>query len=143
MTKTGIPVFKSLEYMEQTPLGSSEWIKLYSYFFDKTLAADSIVNNISSNYNLIKEEVSHLKERPKILTDLRYNNVWYLPGNKSFVSNLYRAAGAELAINDNMSTCSISLSSEEVLVTAGDAELCLVIYSGDNEFTFSAFTDYY
>ena len=136
LSKTGIPIIQCVDYMEQYPLGNSEWIKLYGLLFDKTSIADSIFNSLSFNYNKLKDIASQYEYKPRLLTERRYNNVWYLPGNNSFAANLYRDAGAELAINDNNLTGSLSLSTEEVLDKAGDADIWLIKYYGEKEMTY-------
>ena len=137
LAKTGIPLFQCAEYMEPTPLGCSEWIRLQALFFNELEKADSVFSEIEKSYNDLKYLASQSSFKPRLLTETKYNNVWYMPGNNSFAAALYKDAGAELAINDNSSSGSIALAAEEVLERAYDADIWLIKYYNASPLTYN------
>ena len=141
LAKTGIPIIQCAEYMEQVPLGSSEWIRLHSLFLDKETLADSLFNVIEESYATIKNIALTSTSKPRLLTDMRYNNIWYTPACKSFMATLYKDAGAELALNNNNSTGSMALSVEEVLDKAQDADIWLIKYYNSEYLSYSDIKD--
>jgi iron complex transport system substrate-binding protein len=127
--KTHIPLIETPDYMESTPLGRAEWIKFYAVFLGKEEMADSLFSEIERQYNKIKEKTSHTSVRPTVFNDVRYGNVWYVPGGKSYMANLMKDAGASYLWEDNPATGSIPLSYEMVLEKAETAQFWLIKYN--------------
>jgi len=136
--KTGIPIIETPDYMESTPLGRLEWIRFCSLFIGKEQVADSIFYDVEEKYNNIKEIVGKAENRPTVLTDLKYGNVWYAPGGKSFIANLLYDAGAKFVISDDDKTGSVPLSFETVLDRGGEADFWLIKYNQPVSLTYKA-----
>ncbi len=98
--KTGIPILEVPDYMESTPLGRAEWIRLYSLFVGKEALADSLFSATKQRYNEVKNAVS-ISNHPTVFTDLKYGNIWYTPGGESYISNLLKDAGAAYIWSDD------------------------------------------
>jgi len=134
--KTGIPIIEVPDYMESTPLGRAEWIKFYSLFIGKEKMADSLFVSIEKEYNGLKEKMSGVDFRPKVFTDLKYGNSWYIAGGKSFIGNLLKDAGADYVWKDDKSAGATPLAFETVLDKAGEADIWLIKYNQPNDFTY-------
>ncbi|MFC2138119.1 ABC transporter substrate-binding protein [Bacteroidota bacterium] len=96
----GIPVFYIAEYLEQDPLGKSEWIKVVAEFFNKTQEADSIFNIIENEYLNIKTIISEIEYKPNVLTGLPWKGTWFITGGKSHLANLIHDAGGQYLWRD-------------------------------------------
>jgi iron complex transport system substrate-binding protein len=121
----GIPLLITLDHLEETPLARSEWIKCISLFVDKRNKADSIFNAIEKNYDELKKLASGAKEHPKVFSEIKYGEIWYEPGGKSFAATLMKDAGADYIWKSDGHSGSLHLSFEEVLRQAGDADFWL------------------
>jgi iron complex transport system substrate-binding protein len=127
--KTKIPLVETPDYMESTPLGRAEWLKFYAVFLGKETAADSLFSEIERRYNGIKETVAAAPSHPTVFNDVKYGNVWYVPGGKSYMANLMKDAGATYLWNNNSATGSVPLSYEAVLDKAENAQFWIVKYN--------------
>jgi iron complex transport system substrate-binding protein len=121
----GIPLLITLDHLEETPLARAEWIKCISLFVNKRKKADSIFNAIEKNYNELKRLASEAKEHPKVFSEIKYGEIWYVPGGKSFAATLMKDAGADYIWKADEHSGSLQLSFEEVLRQAGSADFWL------------------
>lgn len=129
--KYGIPILKFTDQMETSPLGRSEWIKFLGRLTGNDQKADSIFSVAKSNYLNLKHKVSKSSKRPTVLTENMYQGVWYVPGGKSYQAALIEDAGGDYIWKDNNSPGSLSLSYEEVLDKAQNADIWLLKVYGE------------
>ncbi|NJM20007.1 MAG: ABC transporter substrate-binding protein [Richelia sp. RM2_1_2] len=124
LLEAGLKVAINAEYMENTPLGRSEWLKFTALFFNKEDIAEKIFSKISKNYQEIAEAAKAIKKYPKVFTGFNFKGTWYAPGCKSYVAQYLADAGAELLCVDNLDG-SIPLSFEDVFERAATADYWL------------------
>ncbi len=136
--KIGVPLLEATEYLENTPLGRAEWVRLFGLFCGREAAADSLFRQIVSRYEAIRTLAADVAEHPSVLSEVPYPPVWYVPGGKSFMANLYRDAGAVHPWSDNASTGSLTLSVEAVLERGVDADIWIVKYNRPQDMTYGA-----
>lgn len=136
--KTGIPIIEIPDYMESTPLGRAEWIRLYSLFIGKEQMGDSIFQSIEKQYNKLKSQIASSNKKPSVFTDLKYGNTWYIAGGESFIGNLLKDAGAHYIWADDKSTGANPFSFETVLDKAGEADIWLIKYNQAQNMTFES-----
>lgn len=134
--KTGIPILETIDYTESHPLGRAEWIRFYSLFIGKEQLADSLFAITENNYNNVKETVSKATNRPSVVTDIRYQGKWNMPGGKSFMSNMLADAGASYPWADNSSTTYMPLAFESVLDKAGETDFWIIKYNWPEDMTY-------
>lgn len=120
------PVIHLVDQAEELPLARAEWIRLFGLLTGKEAKADSIYRAVSSSYINLKKESSELPTHPSVLTDNMYQGVWYVPGGKSYQARILADAGADYPWKDNESVGSLSLSYEEILAKAGNADVWLI-----------------
>jgi iron complex transport system substrate-binding protein len=113
--KTGIPVVYNADWTEASPLGKAEWIKFFGAFFNRQTEADSIFNEIESQYNSVKKIASESAERPTVLSGAMYKDVWYLPQGNSWAAQFIEDANGDYLWSDSEGTGSLSLNLESVL----------------------------
>ncbi len=122
-----IPFVTLVDHLENHPLGRAEWIKFIACFFEKDHLADSLFNVTESNYKSLKLFANKSKNKPKVLTEHKINDAWYVPGGKSFMSALLADANATYYWEQDTHTGSLPLSFEEVYSKASDADYWLNI----------------
>lgn len=86
LDKLRIPVIETADYMETSPLGRAEWIKLYGLLLGSS-KADSLFSAIEKEYLQLKAEAAKLPLGLSILTERKTGNVWYVPGGKSTMAS--------------------------------------------------------
>ncbi|CAN5420389.1 ABC transporter substrate-binding protein [soil metagenome] len=129
INKMGIPVVLNADYLEQSSLGRSEWIKFASLFYNKEKEADSIFNSIRHNYDSLKLLAKEAPISPKVFSGIVYGDIWFMPGGQSWAAELLADANADFLWKENNSKGSIELSFENVYAKASDADFWIGVAS--------------
>ncbi len=124
-----IPVVINAEYLEKHPLGRAEWIKFMALFFDKEKEADSVFNEIESNYSKTKQLVENSPTQPTVLSGIVYGEGWFMPGGKNYATHLLTDAGANYLWKATDTNGFLELSFESVYEKAKDADLWIGVGS--------------
>lgn len=112
LQRTGLNVVINADFLENTPLGKAEWLKVVGLLCDKTHQADSIFNAIELKYRQLADKVRNKSHRPTAFPNVPYGNTWYMPGGNSFMANLLKDAGANYPWQDELKTGSLPISFE-------------------------------
>lgn len=126
LTNLKVPIIECADYMENTPLGRAEWIKFFGELYGKTDVADSIYDATADSYNKLKAKVAKAVKKPKVLTEMLYSGVWYVPGGDSYMARILEDAGAVYPWSSDKSSGSLSLDYAQVLEKAGDADFWFI-----------------
>ena len=127
----GIPIIECADYMESTPLGRAEWIKLFGVLYDKSAEADSIFHTVTQKYNEIYQAASNFENRPMVLTEKMSGGYWFVPGGESYMAHLIEDAGGNYPWHGNSSAGSLQLDFSAVYARAADADVWLIrVYGG-------------
>ena len=113
--QSGIPVVYNYEWVEKTVLGRAEWIKFFGELFDCREKADSIFNEIKTEYNRCTELAKNATNKPTVLSGTPYKGTWYIPGGQNFMAEFYRNSGMNYFYKDNKDNFSLALSLETVM----------------------------
>ena len=143
LVNTGIPIIECADYMETSPLGRAEWIRLFGWLYGCEALADSLYNNIKSDYTAIQQRTANIESKPLVITERRIGQVWYVPGGNSYMAHLLSDAGARYPWSDNNNTGSIPLSFENVLERGQSADFWLIKYHANNDLTYQALKEEY
>lgn len=122
LAQTKIPVVISLDHKEETPLARAEWIKFFAAFVNKESLADSIFKAVEKNYTHLTSIAQTAESIPTVFNDIKYSDVWYMPGGKSYVAQLLNDAHTNYLWKEDTQFGSIPLSFEQVYTKAKDAE---------------------
>ncbi|MBA3679898.1 MAG: ABC transporter substrate-binding protein [Bacteroidetes bacterium] len=122
LSQTKIPVVISLDHKEETPLARAEWIKFFAAFVNKENLADSIFKIVEKNYIRLKAIAEKAETTPTVFNDMKYSDVWYMPGGKSYMAQLLNDAHTDYLWKEDDKFGSIPLSFEQVYVKAKDAQ---------------------
>lgn len=134
LDKLRISVIETADYMETSPLGRAEWIKLYGLLLGSS-KADSLFSAIEKEYLQLKAEAAKLPLGLSILTERKTGNVWYVPGGKSTMGILLRDAHARYIFADDTHSGSLSMSPEQIIAKGNQVDVWAFKYFGGNALT--------
>lgn len=123
LKKSGLNVLIQGDWMEQSPLGKAEWIKLYGALFGKEDKAKELFDKIVESYNQAKKLVADKPATSKVLYGSMYKDVWYVAKGNSWVAQFMQDAKANYLWADLKGTGSEGLSFEKVLDKAKTANI--------------------
>ncbi len=131
LDKLRIPIIETADYMETSPMGRAEWIKLYGLLLSSS-KADSLFSAIEKEYLQLKAEAAKLPLGLSILTERKTGNVWYVPGGKSTMGILLRDAHAKYIFADDQHSGSLSMSPEQIIAKGNQVDVWAFKYFGGN-----------
>ncbi len=132
LQKSGLKVLIQADWMEQTPLGKAEWIKLYGALFGKEKEAKLLFDRIVKNYNDAKQLVASQKPTATVLYGSMYQDQWYVARGNSWVAQFMKDAKSNYLWADVEGTGSLSLSFEKILEKAKTAKYWIATGSFKN-----------
>ena len=128
----GIPLVECADYMESTPLGRAEWIKLFGALYDRQAEADSVFRIVKHTYNELSQAAAECKEHPVVLTERLSGGYWFVPGGESYMARIIEDAGGRYPWRANKSAGSLQLDFSAVYAHAADADVWLIRTYGDD-----------
>lgn len=132
LKQLGACVVKDASYMEETPLGRSEWIKFEAAFLGKDSLAEIIFTGIEKRYNDICNKVKGAKSRPSVILEKKSGDTWHVAGGKSYMGKFLFDAGADYIWKDLENTGSVPFGFEKVYSKAIHADFWLIKYNNPN-----------
>jgi iron complex transport system substrate-binding protein len=127
LLEAGLKVVINAEYMDTTPLGTTEWLKFMAVFFNREGAAEKVFSETATNYDRLATLVQTATTKPTVFTNMPYQGTWYMPGGQSYVATILADAGAKYLWEDDKTTGSIPLAFEIVFERAAAADYWLNI----------------
>lgn len=127
--KLGIPIMQCADYMETSALGRAEWVRFYGLLYGCSEQADALFDEVEKQYNALKEKASQAEKSPKVLSDTRYGQLWYVPGYNSTVGRIYKDAKATNPFDYLQQSGSAALATEQVLDKAHDADVWVLKFN--------------
>lgn len=125
--KAGIPIVRMADYMEATPLGRAEWIKLIGALYGNFESADSIFGATCKEYTRLCGDVTKRSGRPTVVTEQPLpGGTWDLPAGQSYMARMLHDAGADYPWADTSGAGSLKLDAAAVLDKAADADIWLI-----------------
>ncbi|GAB2483573.1 ABC transporter substrate-binding protein [Algoriphagus taiwanensis] len=124
-SQAGIPALINGEYVEQNPLGRAEWIKFTGILLGKYEEAVTEFEKIKEAYQEAEKLATQppSDSRPKVLSGVMYQDIWYAPGAESWGAQILQNAGGDYVFADQSGSGSLQLNYEFVLDRAAEAEV--------------------
>jgi len=119
----GIPVVIIAEYLENTPLAKTEWLKFFSCFYNDIENANLIFDNVEHQYLDYTKKVNGITKKPTVMSSLPWKGVWYVPGGLSFMANFINDAGGSYLYKSDETRESLNLSIEQVMLDGKKADI--------------------
>lgn len=135
---TGAVLFPFADYMENTPLGRAEWIRIIGILAGCEDKANAWFDDIEARYDALSGLCANVKNRPTVFSDLAFNGQWYVAGGQSYIAQLFADAGADYIWRDNTSTASVPMDAESILAKAQHADFWRVNNSNPFPMTYES-----
>lgn len=132
LREIGVTPVYNCDYLEETPLGRAEWIKLMGLLTDKRALADSIFSGIEARYREVWRKVSLSSSKPTVIAGDYYNGIWYAPGGKSYIARYLRDAGAAYLWHNDTNSASLELDFETLYDRAQQVDFWGTVVSSKN-----------
>ncbi len=129
LQKSGLNVIIQADWMEQSPLGKAEWIKLYAALFGKEKEGKKLFDNIVENYNDALQLVANQKAESTVLYGSMYQNQWFVAKGNSWVAQFMKDAKSNYLWADTAGSGSLGLSFEKILDKAKNADVWIATSS--------------
>jgi iron complex transport system substrate-binding protein len=132
LQKSGLKVLIQADWMEQTPLGKAEWIKLYGALFGKEKEAEVLFNDIVKSYKETLALVPQKKTNPTVLYGSMYQEQWFVAKGDSWVAQFLKDAKSNYLWSSTRGTGSLPLPFEKILEKAQNADYWIATGSFKN-----------
>lgn len=121
-----IPYLYIGDYAEQTPLGKAEWLVAVAEIVGRRESAEEVFGGIESRYAAIRDSCARFAERPRVMLNTPYQEVWYMPSDDSYMIRLIEdAAGEYIYKGVNSTGGSKAIGLEEAYMLVADADVWL------------------
>jgi len=114
LTDAGIPVVMNAEWLETTPLGRAEWVKLLAALTDREALVDKKFDSVEQAYNSLAQLGAGAKQKPRVIIGMPYKGTWFTPAGESYMSRFLLDAGAVYKWSATRGIGSLSLNFETV-----------------------------
>lgn len=122
---SGIDVLVNSEWLETTPLGKAEWVKVMAALLNKEKLANERFNAVAERYNQLKTAVEGVEEKPLVINNLSFKGSWHVPGGNSYTATFLRDAGANFPWSDSEETGALQKDFEVVYAIGLEADIWL------------------
>jgi len=122
LADAGIPIMPIAEWLETTPLGRAEWVKLIAALTDREEIVNKKFDSVANEYQRLAALGAGAASHPSVIIGMPYKGSWYMPAGDSYMVRLLNDAGADYHWKDSKGTGSLSLNFEmvaPVALTAG------------------------
>lgn len=114
LADAGIGVLVNAEWLETTPLGKAEWVKVMGLLVEQQEEAVRRFRRVADAYEALTAKAAQRRERPLVITNMPYQGAWFVPGGDSFTAQFLKDAGAGYPWDENESTGGLRLDFETV-----------------------------
>ena len=122
----GIPYLYLGDYTEESPLGKAEWVVAIAEIMGRRERGEDVFAQIVQRYNEVRGSVVRSDEAPKVMFNLPYQDVWYMPSDDSYMVQLVEdAGGCYIYKGKNLSGGSKGISLEEAYMLVSDTDIWL------------------
>ena len=125
LVEAGIAVFVNAEWLETTPLGKAEWVKVMGLLLEKTGQANQAFQKVAENYNRLKSKAKNADSQPLVINNMPYKGAWFVSGGNSFTAQFLKDAKADYPWYETDETGGLRLNFETVYEQGLKAEVWL------------------
>ncbi len=132
----GIGCVQVSEYLETSPLGRAEWIKLFGALLGEEQMADSIFDTVKMRYESAMQLVKKSNvPKPTVFTGSYDNGNWFAPSGNSFAATLLKDAGAQYVFADSITDGNLIVPFEQLLFSVYNTDFWGKIMMAESEVT--------
>ncbi|GAA5520426.1 hypothetical protein Asal01_00357 [Fodinibius salicampi] len=118
-----INVMVNSEWLETTPLGKAEWVKVLAALLNKEKLANEKFGQVAEKYNRLKAKVDTVDKMPLVINNMPYKGAWFVSGGDSFTAQFLKDAGADYPWYDEHDTGGLRKSFEVVYEVGLEADI--------------------
>ena len=124
LRELGVPFMYVGDYVEQSPLGKTEWVVAMAEITGNRRAGEEYVRKISCAYDSLRGKVARqVTHRPLVMVNTPYSDQWFMPSDKSCLVSLISDAGGEYIYKKNHGNASVPVGIEEAYLLASEADV--------------------
>ena len=128
LERVGAPTAIDAAFMEATPLGRAEWIKLVAAFFNREAEANAVFDDIAAHYEELRSIAAAQHNRPRVLVGTPFQGTWHVSGGDGYQAKLIADAGGDYLWSDEGTRGALSLDFETVYAVGLEADVWLHAY---------------
>ena len=118
------------EYLEEAPLGKTEWMVAIGEIVGQREKAEEIFQQIPVRYTLLKEAAAAATSaKPKVMINTPYADSWVMASTSSYVARLIADAGGDYIYRKNTSNSSMPIDLEEAAQLSANADVWINVGS--------------
>ena len=122
LSEAGIAVINNAEWMENTPLGRAEWVKLLAVFLNGEALVNEKFGEVERRYQELARLTAGVSKRPTVFNGMSFKGVWHVAGGNGYMAHFLKDAGADYYWAKDTATGSLALDFESVYAVATQAE---------------------
>ena len=125
LERLNVPLVMNLEYLEQTPLGRSEWIVYVGDLMGAGTRARALFAEIERRYERLRRLVHDVDrvDRPTVLIGAPWGSQWPAGAGSSYEATLIEDAGGRYVWRDTAGSGTLMLDFESVYAMGRDADI--------------------
>ena len=125
LTGAGVPVMLNTEWLESTPLGRAEWVKLMAALLNKEGLVNEKFAHVEQEYLRLAALTKSTTSKPTIITGMPYKGTWAVPDGDSYMAHFLKDAATTYQWSDVEGKGSLQLDFERVAPIALKADFWL------------------
>ena len=127
LREAGIPVLLNTEWLESTPLGRTEWVKVMGALVNREKPVDNKFDSVAQEYNRLAQAGRAARIKPGVIIGMPFKGTWFVPAGGSYMAQFLRDAGTTYKWTDTQGGGSIPLTFESAAPEALIADYWLNI----------------
>ena len=130
LRELGIPYAYIGEYLEEAPLGKTEWMIALAEIVGQREKTEQIFQQIPERYEALKSQVATAQTpKPKVMINTPYADTWFMASTSSYVARLIADAGGDYIYRRNTSNTSLPIDLEEAVHLCAEADIWINVGS--------------
>ena len=126
LEELGIPYIYIGEYVEEDPLGKTEWLIVIAEIIGKREQGIAYFSEVPKRYNHLKSMAAAATlPQPKVMLNTPYADSWFMPSTSSYLARLIADAGGDYIYKKNTSNHSQPIDLEEAALLTTEADIWL------------------
>ncbi len=124
LRELGLPFAYVGEYLEEDPLGKSEWIVALGEMMGLREEAVEIFEEIPARYEALRDRAAEAQSaKPLVMINTPYADTWFMASEQSYVARLIADAGGEYIYRKNKTNSSLPIDAEEAAILTSEADV--------------------
>ena len=126
LDELGIPYIYIGEYVEEDPLGKTEWLIALAEMIGCREQGIASFSQVPQRYEYLKSlAATAVSTMPKVMLNTPYADSWFMPSATSYLARLIADAGGDYIYKKNTSNHSLPIDIEEAAMLTIEADIWL------------------